>query len=108
MKQSFDIRTTADLNNIICSNGWTLQLLVICLKQQNTDLSRRPDLWVIQLVDWVNQLSHVGMHARNRKYSRLQFIENLLSLLGLSLTQRDFNQWILADSDLAPNGHWRR
>ncbi len=107
MKQSFDIRTTADLNNIICSNGWTLQLLVICLKQQNTDLSRRPDLWVIQLVDWVNQLSHVGMHARNRKYSRLQFIENLLSLLGLSLTQRDFNQWILADSDLAPNGHWR-
>ncbi|HMS27492.1 MAG TPA: glycosyltransferase family 2 protein [Burkholderiaceae bacterium] len=55
----------------------------------------------------LNEIPHVGTHATGRRYTRLQFIENALSLADLQLTRRDFEPWFLAESTLVYAGDWQ-
>ncbi|MBL0252407.1 MAG: hypothetical protein IPQ12_07370 [Polaromonas sp.] len=107
MKQTFDSTNIDDLNSIIARDCWSIQLLASYLEKQGIVRLYSPLELTIGIVGWLNQLAHVGQSPRKRKYTRLQLVENLLSLLGLQLTQRDFEPWIIAESDLAPNGFWR-
>ncbi|MBP8872737.1 MAG: hypothetical protein KBG55_00415, partial [Polaromonas sp.] len=85
----------------IGKDGWELKQiseLIRLLAHNNLDRSTHNDdkQLCITLFSWVEQLPHVGTHETNRRYTRLQFIENALSLAGLYLTRRDFEPWFLS------------
>jgi len=82
-------------------DGWELKQiseLIRLLAHKNLERSTHNDdkQLCLTLFSWVEQLQHVGTHASNRRYTRLQFIENTLSLAGLYLTRRDFEPLFLS------------
>ncbi len=93
-------------------DGWELKQiseLILQLAHNNFDRSTHNDAkqLCVTLFSWVEQLPHVGTHASNRRYTRLQFIENTLSLAGFQLTRRDFEPWFLILPHIAhAAGNW--
>ena len=96
----------------IGKDGWELKQiseLMRLLAHNNLDRSTHNDdkQLCIAFFSWVEQLKHVGTHASNRRYTRLQFIENTLSLAGFQLTRRDFEPWFLSLPHIAnASGNW--
>ena len=94
-------------------DGWELKQiseLILQLAHNNFDRTTHNDAkqLCVTLFSWVEQLQHVGTHASNRRYTRLQFIENSLSLAGFQLTRRDFEPWFLILPHIAnAAGNWQ-
>ena len=82
---------------IITQDGWTLSQISNLIRQVDEfsgthTIQTDEKLVCITLLSWTDELGHVGTHETNRRYTRLQFIENALSLAGLYLTRRDFER----------------
>ncbi len=91
----------SEFKQILARDAWNLQQVAELMRQLallSRDTNNQPDskLVCITLLSWTDELAHVGTHDTNRRYTRLQFIENALSLAGLYLTRRDFEPWFLS------------
>jgi GT2 family glycosyltransferase len=106
------IQTGSKLRAVLAQDGWSLLQVANLLSQYGQDSQndgKQADVRRIclSLLLWLNALTHVGTHAAHRRYTRLQLIENALSLAGWHCTRRDFEPWFLADASLAPQGDWQ-
>nr|AGC71890.1 glycosyl transferase, group 2 family protein [uncultured bacterium A1Q1_fos_4] len=91
----------SEFMQILARDAWNLPQVAELIRQfalLSRDTNNQPDskLVCITLLSWTDELAHVGTHDTNRRYTRLQFIENALSLAGLYLTRRDFEPWFLS------------
>jgi O-antigen biosynthesis protein len=87
---------------LIKTDGWTIPQVADCLKQTTTAAQLDDEALCRTLLAWLEATPFVAKHATERRFSRLQFIENTLSAAGFSLTQRDFDGWFKAPS----GGDW--
>ncbi len=104
MTHSIQDTAKADLAQLLGQDGWTLVQVgaLIKLYAQATHAS---DAAICQaLLAWLDAVPHVGEHATVRRFTRLQFLENSLSVAGYALTRRDFEPWLQAS---AVHADWR-
>ena len=92
------IQTGSKLRAVLAQDGWSLLQVANLLSQYGQDSQsdgKQADVRRIclSLLLWLNALTHVGTHAAHRRYTRLQLIENALSLAGWHCTH---TPWQLA------------
>jgi O-antigen biosynthesis protein len=88
---------------LILNDGWTIPQIATCLKQSAADAKLDDQAVCLTLLAWLDATTHVANHATGRRFTRLQFIENVLSAAGYMLTLRDIDGWFKAQSE----GNWR-
>ena len=90
----------------ISRDGWTIPQVAECLKQAVGTAQLDEKTVCCTLLAWVDTTAHVANHATGRRFTRLQFIENTLSVAGFALTQRDFEGWFKSQAE-GDRGDWR-
>lgn len=91
----------------LAQNHWTIAQAGAALRQFTATTQVNDAQICKTLLAWVDAMPLVGEHAQGRRFTRLQFIENVLSAAGLQLTRRDFEPWFLNDSAHAKLVDWR-
>ena len=78
----------------IGQKGWTIPQIAYYVKQEAVDKDLDAQAVFFTLQSWLDATAHVAEHATGRRFTRLQFVENTLSVAGYALTRRDFEHWL--------------
>ena len=103
---AFNLAFYPAFSQVISRDGWTIPQAAECLKQAVGTAQLDEKTVCCTLLAWVDTTMHVAIHATGRRFTRLQFIENTLSVAGFALTQRDFEGWFKSQAE-GDRGDWR-
>jgi O-antigen biosynthesis protein len=90
------------LQLLLQTEGWTIPQAADCFKKHASVAQWSVETTCKSLLAWLDEVEYVASHATGRRFTRLQFLENTLSVAGYYLTKRDIEPWLNEQGDWRP------